>query len=271
MPRTKLSEQDAYEFRHVLQVRPQDVNHGGHSGNDHLISLVGAARAYLFRSLGISELDLGDGHTGIIMADLAINYKAEAFMFDELLIETHIGELAEKGFRMFHRVTRDSMIIALVETGFVAYNYALKDTVPIPPPFLKRLNANELGSKFNEESAEGGGRTPMRLPSRDFESRASASSATSACGRSIVAQALIPSQLPSTTKFTLLSGNIISERPARSRRICADLPRETTNDLRLRIKKSGFLEADFFGVQREASGEHPVLAFAHDHVFWYND
>jgi acyl-CoA thioester hydrolase len=140
LPRIKLSEQEAYEFRHVLQVRPQDVNHGGHVGNDHLISLVGAASALLFRSLGFSELNLGDGQTGTIMADLAVNYLAEAFMFDELLIETHFGELAEKGFRMFHRVTRNSMLIALVETGFVAYNYALKDTVPLPQYFLERLN-----------------------------------------------------------------------------------------------------------------------------------
>jgi acyl-CoA thioesterase FadM len=139
MPRIKLSGQEVYEFQLSIQVRPQDINYAGHVGNDNLISLIGAARARLFRSLGLSELDLGDRHTGIIITDLIVNYKAEAFLFDELIVETHIGEFAQKGFRMFHRVRRGSKVIALVETGFATYNYAAKKTALVPTSFLKRL------------------------------------------------------------------------------------------------------------------------------------
>lgn len=141
MPRITLSEQEAYEFQSAIQVRPQDINYGGHLGNDNLVSLVGTARAYLFRSLRLSELDLGDGQTGIIITDMAVNYRAEAFMFDELLFETHIGEVVEKGFRMFHRIRNSAKLVALVETGFVTYNYAAKKTVPVPPSFLKCLES----------------------------------------------------------------------------------------------------------------------------------
>ncbi len=144
MPRIKLAEQEVYEFRSSVQVRPQDVNYSGHVGNDNLVSLVGAARAQLFHSLGLSELDLGDGQTGIIITDLVVNYKAEAFMFDELLVETHFDEFAEKGFRMLHRVRRDSKLIALVETGFASYRYATKKTVPLPAIFLKRLADRQI-------------------------------------------------------------------------------------------------------------------------------
>ena len=139
MPRIKLKEQEVYEFRSSVQIRPRDINYAGHMGNDSLITLVGDARAQLFHSLGLSEMDLGDRQTGIIITDLAVNYKAEAFMFDELIIETHLDEFAHKGFRMFHRISKDSKLIALVETGFVAYNYAAKKAVPLPASFLKRL------------------------------------------------------------------------------------------------------------------------------------
>jgi acyl-CoA thioester hydrolase len=139
MPRIKLTEQEVYEFRCSIQVRPQDVNYAGHVGNDNLISLVGAARAQLFRSLGLSELDLGDRQTGLIITDLAVNYRAEALMFDELLVETHLDEFVEKGFRMFHRIRKGAKLIALVETGFASYNYAAKGTSPLPASFLKRL------------------------------------------------------------------------------------------------------------------------------------
>ena len=144
MPRVRLSEQEVYEFQASLQIRPQDINYGGHLGNDNLISLVGAARAYLFHSMGFSELDLGDPHIGIIITDMIVNYKAEAFLFDELLIDTHIDEVAQKGFRMFHRVRRDTKLIALVETGFVTYNYATKKTAPVPSSFLKCLASRQI-------------------------------------------------------------------------------------------------------------------------------
>jgi acyl-CoA thioester hydrolase len=139
MPRIKLTEQEAYEFGFPIQVRPQDVNFAGHLGNDTLVSLVGTARAHVFHSLELSELDLGDRQTGIIITDLVVNYKAEAFMFDDLLIETHVDEFTEKGFRMFHRIRKDLTLIALVETGFVTYNYAARKASCIPDSFLKCL------------------------------------------------------------------------------------------------------------------------------------
>jgi len=144
MPKIKLAEQEDYEFQTSLQVRPQDVNYGGHVGNDNLVSLVGAARARLLHGLGLSELDLGDGKTGAIITDLIVNYKSESFLFDELIIETHFDEFAEKGFRMFHRVRKDSKLVALLEIGFAAYDYAAKETSPLPASFVKRLTGSPI-------------------------------------------------------------------------------------------------------------------------------
>jgi acyl-CoA thioester hydrolase len=139
MPRIKLAEREVYEFQSSIQVRPQDVNYAGHVGNDNLVSMIGDARAQLFHSLGLSELDLGDRQTGLIITDLAVNYKAEAFMFDELLVETHLDEFSEKGFRMFHRVRKGPKLIALMETGFVTYSYEAQKAAPVPASFLKCL------------------------------------------------------------------------------------------------------------------------------------
>ena len=139
MPRIKLVEQQEYEFHFTITMQPRDINAGGHMGNDALISLVGAARADLFHSMGMSELDLGNAQTGVIMSDLAVNYLAEAFLFDELFIDTHIGELNRTWFRLFHRITRKETLIALVETGLVTFNYVSKKIVSVPETFLKRL------------------------------------------------------------------------------------------------------------------------------------
>ncbi len=141
MPRIKLAEQKTYELHASFQVRPQDINYSGHVGNDNLISLVGAARAQVFHSMGLSELDLGDGTTGIIMVDLAVNYRSEAFLFDDLSIDTHFDEIGRSGFRMFHRVRKGEAIIALVESGFAAYEYGKKRIAPLPDRFTRSLAA----------------------------------------------------------------------------------------------------------------------------------
>jgi acyl-CoA thioester hydrolase len=139
MSRIKLIEQESYEFSYSLQVRPQDINYSGHVGNDNLISLVGAARAYTFHLLGHSEMNVGDRKTGVIMTDLVVNYKAEAYLFDSLTIDSRFGEFTRSGFRMFHRVRREDTTVGLIETGFVCYDYNLRKVVPVPDIFITSL------------------------------------------------------------------------------------------------------------------------------------
>jgi acyl-CoA thioester hydrolase len=139
MPRTKLIERKAYRFRCLIDVQPRDINRGGHLANDSLIALVGTARARMFHSVGLSELDLGDGRTGVVMSDLVVNYKSEAFIFDELLIETHVDEFTRTGFRLFHRVARGTTLIALVETGLTAFDYGSRKIAPVPKGFIESV------------------------------------------------------------------------------------------------------------------------------------
>ncbi|MCX5813909.1 MAG: thioesterase family protein [Proteobacteria bacterium] len=144
MPRIKLSELNNYEFHYTVTLEPRDINYGGHLGNDALVSLMGAARVNMLRSIGVSEKDLGDGKTGIIMSDLAVNYKSEAFMFDELVIDTHAGEISRSSFRLFHRINKGQIVVALAETGLTTFNYASRKVAPIPEVFLKALAEHGL-------------------------------------------------------------------------------------------------------------------------------
>ena len=139
MPRIRLQEQPRYEFQYEVVVQPRDVNTAGHLGHETLIALVHSARANLLRSLGLSELDLGGG-TGVIMFDLAVNYRREGFLFDALRIESHVGEIRRTNFRLFYRVTKGDKILALVETGFLAFNYRDRKVVQVPQTLIKALD-----------------------------------------------------------------------------------------------------------------------------------
>ena len=139
MPRLKLNEKQRYEFCYPITLQPRDINFGGHLGVDSLVSIIHAARAYIFKSAGLSETDLGDGQTGIIMTDVEINLRSEGFMFDNLEVFTHIGELTKNGFRFFHKVARGDSIVALAEMGFLTFNYAARKVTSVPDSCIRAL------------------------------------------------------------------------------------------------------------------------------------
>jgi acyl-CoA thioester hydrolase len=139
MPRVKLTERENYRFHCTVTVQPRDINVGGHLGYDALVSLVASGQSRMLQSLGLSERDLGDGKTGILMADLVVNYRAEAFMFDELRIDTDAGQFTRKGFRIFHRATKGKTVIALMETGYVAFDTKVGALGLIPATFINAL------------------------------------------------------------------------------------------------------------------------------------
>jgi acyl-CoA thioester hydrolase len=139
MPRTKLTAQPVYKFCYPITVQPRDINYGGHLGVDSLVSIIGTARAYIFKSAGLSEGNLGDDRTGIIMTDFLVNLKAEGFMFDNLEVYTHVGELTKNGFRFFHKITRGPSLVALAEAGFLAYDYTAKKVTSVPVKFSNAL------------------------------------------------------------------------------------------------------------------------------------
>lgn len=161
MPRIKLKPQPAYEFQHRLSVRVTDLNYGAHLANNAVVELIHEARVQLLRQLGLSEHNLGDGQTGIIMGDLVVNFKQEGFLGDELCVESHIGEVAGKGFRLFHRITRGTELLALAETGIVCFDYAARKIAPIPPEFLQAIKrrTGELGANGQSSAAVQNGKT----------------------------------------------------------------------------------------------------------------
>ncbi len=132
MPRLDLKAREPYPFSCEIVVRTTDLNYGGHLGNDRLLSLVQEARVAFLASHGWSELDCGGA--GLIMADAALSYRAEAFAGDVLRFEVAAIEPSRVGFRLAMRVTRpdDGDEVALVETGMVCFDYARRRPVALP-------------------------------------------------------------------------------------------------------------------------------------------
>lgn len=134
MPRTQL-ELPALVWSTTLDVRISDINFAGHLAHDRVVSLLHEARARFFRDHGCTELNV-DG-AGIIVTDLVVLYKAEAFFGDAVRIEIGAGLPDGKGCDLFYRISHaDGRVIAEAKTGIVFMDYSIRKVVPLPDRFL---------------------------------------------------------------------------------------------------------------------------------------
>ncbi len=133
MARIKLDIPNRFDFSTELSVRASDVNYGGHLGNDSMLSLLNEARIRFFKSHGFTEKD-SDGEQGIIMSDVAIVYKAQAFHGDRLLIDVAVSEMRRIGCDLFYRVAlmESSREVALAKTGLVFFDYSSNRIARMP-------------------------------------------------------------------------------------------------------------------------------------------
>jgi acyl-CoA thioesterase FadM len=139
MPKIKLIEQTHYSFQYYTLLKVRDINYGNHLSNDAVVGLIHEARIDMFNKIGCSELDLGDHKTGIIIADLVVNYKKQGYLGDEIIIHLEIDEIGKKGYRIFYKIERGDDTIALAETGVVMYDYKAEKITVVPKVFLDAL------------------------------------------------------------------------------------------------------------------------------------
>ncbi len=139
MPRIKLRAQPAYSFQYNTVVKVRDINYGNHLGNDAVVGLLHEARIDMFIQLGCKESELDGQNTGIVMADLAVNYKEQGFLGDEIIISLDIDEIGKSGFRILYKIERGEELLVLAETGVAVYNYQAQKVAAIPQVFLESL------------------------------------------------------------------------------------------------------------------------------------
>jgi len=143
MARIKIDFPDNIIASIKLKVRIGDINYGNHVGNDAFVSLIHEARLQWLLQNNFSEFNAGG--TGLIMADLGIEYKKEAYYGEEILIEIGTGEIARVSFELYYQLSternQEKVLLAKAKTGMVCYNYDLKKTVSVPESLQVILQA----------------------------------------------------------------------------------------------------------------------------------
>ncbi len=140
MARVKIDLPEKFIFSTNIEVRVTDLNYGNHLGNNALLGIIHEARVRFYASLGFPDERNVFG-TGLIMADTAIQYKAEGFLGDVLSIRIGITDISRMGYDLVYEIhNQKDALVATAKTGMVCFDYETRKVCAVPGEFLERVN-----------------------------------------------------------------------------------------------------------------------------------
>ena len=139
MPRVKIDLPEAFPFSTEVPIYIGHINYGHHLDNAQLISLVSEARVRFFKSLGYSELDV-EG-VGIVVVDVAAQYRSEAFHGETMVIEMGADDFNKYGCDLVWRLSDKATgrEVARGKHGIIFFDYAARKATAVPPAFVARV------------------------------------------------------------------------------------------------------------------------------------
>ncbi|MFT3947337.1 MAG: thioesterase family protein [Agriterribacter sp.] len=134
MARVKLEVSSTFSFQTTIPIRITDVNYGGHVGNDSILSILHEVRIQFLKKFGCDEKNFFG--VGLIMNDVAIEFKKELFYGDTIYAYLTIPNFEKISFDIFYKlevvVNEKSTIAVLAKTGMVCFNYDTKRIAAVP-------------------------------------------------------------------------------------------------------------------------------------------
>ena len=128
-------------FSCTIPVRITDINYGNHLGNDAVLSIIHEARMQLLQFFGFTELNAGGN--SLIMGDVMIAFRGEAFYGDVLTIQVFAEEITERSFDLLYCISTErngkQIEIAHAKTGMVCFDYHLRKVTLITPRLKSTL------------------------------------------------------------------------------------------------------------------------------------
>ena len=125
-----------------IPLRINDMNYGGHLGNDRVLTLMHEMRVDFLNKLGYrNELEI-EG-VGLIVGDVAIQYMQEAFFPCTLHCILSVGDITSKSFELYYTLQQatNGPVIAKGKTGMVCFDYIKRRVTNLPIQLKENLIA----------------------------------------------------------------------------------------------------------------------------------
>ncbi len=130
--------------QHTATVRITDLNFGNHLSHINLLEFLHDSRALFLKKHGVSELDCF-GY-GLIVLNLNVAYKNQAFFGDELVIKLYALNPIKSTFTFFYEVINAStqQVIATADIVMACFDIEKQKLARIPTPLTHLLSNSTL-------------------------------------------------------------------------------------------------------------------------------
>ncbi|WP_101473906.1 MULTISPECIES: acyl-CoA thioesterase [Fusobacterium] len=129
------------------KINDEDINYGGHVGNERALLFFQMARINFFESMGLTELDLGEG-AGVIQKNGFIEYNRQLFLNDIISINITDIEFSKSSFNIKYEIyNEENFKVINGSTLLVCYDYKANKVRKIPENFKMKATMIIQGDK----------------------------------------------------------------------------------------------------------------------------
>jgi len=132
----------SFEYTAEVEVRYTDIDTYGHVNNATYATYFEEARIdYLDDVVDADEalLSGGESGTGIVIANLEVDYIQPVQISDSVAVAVRIPRLGEKSFPFEYEVRTDDGVAATGETTVVTYDRDAESSHPIPDDWREQI------------------------------------------------------------------------------------------------------------------------------------
>lgn len=139
MARVRVAVPDRFDFAMEMTVPIAFINRGNHLGNDSLVACLNEARLAFMQSRYGEPFSVSGAM--MIVGDLAVEYRSEAFHRDCLRIEVAASDFHRYGCDFVYRVScvSDARVVAVAKTGILLMDPNTRKLIEAPASFMATL------------------------------------------------------------------------------------------------------------------------------------
>lgn len=125
-------------FQFNYKIQEEDINYGGHVGNERALLFFQMARMNFFESLGLSEMDLGEG-AGVIQKNGFVEYNKQLFLDDSIVIKITEIEFSKTSFNIKYEIfNENNEKVINGSTLLVCFDYSTHRIKRVPNSFKEK-------------------------------------------------------------------------------------------------------------------------------------
>lgn len=138
MARVKVSMPDEFLFSMEYAVRFSDLDYARHLNSVAMVHILHEARLQFLANMGLTEANIFG--LGMVVTDMAIDYRSESFAKDVLLIEVGVRRFNKYGCDICFQITNSALdrVVCNAKQGVVFFDFD-KHKIAVVPPAFKAL------------------------------------------------------------------------------------------------------------------------------------